>query len=263
MTCLVHVEVVRGTAIVLDQRWAPGAEPPRAERAVVEAVRWLHEVDRVFSTWRPDSDVSRLRRGEIGLGSCVPMVRAVVQLCVQARRMSAGWFDPWRMPGGFDPTGLVKGWAAQETADRMAVLGVRHVSVNAGGDVWVAGSASGVGTGGWTVGVTDPQRPQTVLTTVTMSDGAVATSGGYERGSLAINPFTGVTVAPLLSATVVGPDLAIADALATAATAAGDQATAWLDAATGYNALVVLPDGEVRTTSMWSGAVAGHHPQVL
>jgi thiamine biosynthesis lipoprotein len=263
MTGLVHVEDVMGTAVVLDLRWAPGQEPARAEGAVVEAVRWLHEVDRVFSTWRPDSDVSRLRRGEIGLGSCQPMVRTVVQLCVQARRMSAGWFDPWRMPGGFDPTGLVKGWAAREAANRMVGLGVRHVSVNAGGDVWVAGSASGVGTGGWTVGVTDPQRPQTILTTVTMSEAAVATSGGYERGSLAIDPFTRTTVAPLLSATVVGPDLAIADALATAATAAGDQATAWLDAAAGYEALVVLPDGGVRTTSAWSRAVAGHHPQVV
>lgn len=263
MTGLVHVEEVMGTAVVLDLRWAPGEEPARAEDAVVEAVRWLHEVDRVFSTWRSDSDVSRLRRGEIGLGSCQPMVRAVVQLCVRARRMSAGWFDPWRMPGGFDPTGLVKGWAAREAAERMAGLGVRHVSVNAGGDVWVGGSASGMGTGGWTVGVTDPQRPQTILTTVTLSEGAVATSGGYERGSLAINPFTRATVAPLLSATVVGPDLAIADALATAATAAGDQATSWLDAATGYEALVVFPDGGVRTTSAWSRAVAGHHPQVV
>jgi thiamine biosynthesis lipoprotein len=262
MTGLVHVEEVMGTAVVLDLRWAPGEEPARAEEAVVESVRWLHEVDRVFSTWRSDSDVSRLRRDEIGLGSCQPIVRAVVLLCVRARRMSAGWFDPWRMPGGFDPTGLVKGWAAREAVDRMAGLGVRHVSVNAGGDVCVAGSASGLDPGGWTVGVTDPQRPHTLLAAVTLSDGAVATSGGYERGPLAIDPFTRATVAPLLSATVVGPDLAIADALATAATAAGEQSIAWLDAAAGYEAMIVLPDGGVRTTSAWSGAVAGHHPQV-
>jgi thiamine biosynthesis lipoprotein len=177
MTGLVHVEEVMGTAVVLDLRWAPGEEPARAEEAVVEAVRCLHEIDRVFSTWRSDSDVSRLRRDEIGLGSCQPMVRAVVQLCVQARRMSAGWFDPWRMPGGFDPTGLVKGWAAREAADRDGRPGVRHVSVNAGGDVCVVGSASGGETGSWTVGVTDPRRPQTLLTTVSLSDGAVATSG--------------------------------------------------------------------------------------
>jgi thiamine biosynthesis lipoprotein len=176
--------------------------------------------------------------------------------------MSAGWFDPWRMPGGFDPPGLVKGWAAREAADRMAGLGLRHVSVNAGGDVCVVGSASGGETGSWTVGVTDPQRPQTLLTTVTLSDGAVATSGGYERGSLAIDPFTRATVAPLLAATVVGPDLALADALATAATAAGEQTISWLDTAAGYEALVVLPDGSVRTTAEWSRAVAGHHPQV-
>ena len=176
--------------------------------------------------------------------------------------MSAGWFDPWRMPGGFDPTGLVKGWAARQAADRMAGLGVRNVSVNAGGDVCVTGSATGVATDGWTVGVTDPQRPQTLLAAVTVSDAAVATSGGYERGSLAFDPFTRATVAPLLSATVVGPDLAVADALATAATAAGEQSIAWLDAAAGYEAMVVLPDGGIRTTSAWSGAVAGHHPQV-
>jgi thiamine biosynthesis lipoprotein len=261
MTGLVHVEEVMGTAVVLDLRWAPGDEPARSEDAVAEAVRWLHEVDEVFSTWRPDSEVSRFRRGDIGLGSCQPMVRAVVQLCVRARRMSGGWFDPWRMPGGFDPTGLVKGWAARETLTRMAALGVRHVSVNAGGDVCVAGSAASLDVPGWTIGITDPQRPQALLTAVTVSDGAVATSGGYERGPLAINPFTGATVAPLLSATVAGPDLAIADALATAATAAGEQAITWLDSAVGYEGLVVLPDGGIRRTSAWSGAVAGHHLQ--
>ena len=34
----------------------------------------------------------------------------------QARDASGGWFDPWAMPGGYDPTGLVKGWAVHNGA---------------------------------------------------------------------------------------------------------------------------------------------------
>jgi len=244
-----------GTAVTLDLRWRAGEQPPRAEDGLVAAVRLLHEVDAVFSTWRPDSHVSRLRRGEISLGECPPAVREVVVLCAAARRASHGWFSPWRLPGGFDPTGLVKGWAAREVANLLRSYDVLHSSVNAGGDLVVSGSADGDPAGaGWTVGITDPHDPQSLLTAVTIRDSAVATSGGYERGSLAIDPFLGSVVERVASVTVVGPDLAVADALATAATAAGDDALDWLEGVSGYEALLVLPGGDVRTTAGWAAA---------
>ena len=75
---------------------------------------------------------------------------------------------------------------------------------------------------------------------------------GHRRASSAVDPHSGPRSSGWRRQTVVGPDLAIADALATAATAAGATALDWLDAAAGYEALLVLPSGEVRTSAGWS-----------
>lgn len=122
------------------------------------------------------------------------------------------------MPGRVDPTGLVKGWAAQRALQAMRQVGVRHATVNAGGDLMVTGDASGAGDGsGWTIGVTDPTDTTAVVATVRGTDLSVATFGGYQRATLAVDPRTVRRVHRLVSATVVGPDLALADAVATAA----------------------------------------------
>jgi thiamine biosynthesis lipoprotein len=76
-----------------------------------------------------------------------------------------------------------------------------------------------------------------------VSAGAVATSGTYERGSHVLDPFTGRPAAGLVSATVVGPDLTIADAFATAALAMGIRAPDWLITLNGYEAQVITPKG--------------------
>ena len=57
--------------------------------------------------------------GEIGLEEAPPEVAEVLELCRRAREASDGWFDPWAMPGGVDPTGLVKGWAVERALDEL------------------------------------------------------------------------------------------------------------------------------------------------
>ena len=41
----------------------------------------------------------------------------VIGLCRKALIGSRGAYDPWAAPGGFDPSGLVKGWAAQRAIE--------------------------------------------------------------------------------------------------------------------------------------------------
>ncbi len=112
-----HLENVMGTIVVIDVYAVPEAVPgpPDAEigEQLAEAVAILHRADATFSTWRPDSPVSRLRRGEITSAQVPGEVAEILALCAAARELSAGWFDPWAVPGGFDPSGYVKGWAAQ------------------------------------------------------------------------------------------------------------------------------------------------------
>jgi thiamine biosynthesis lipoprotein len=63
-----------------------------------DAVAVLHDVDRVFSTYRPDSVVSRLGRGEMTLADCPPEVTDVLALGEQASRSSGGAFSV-HLPG--------------------------------------------------------------------------------------------------------------------------------------------------------------------
>jgi thiamine biosynthesis lipoprotein len=216
--------------------------------AASQAVAVLHHVDRVFSTWKPDSPVSRLRRGEIDLDAAPPEVGWVLELCRRARVASGGWFDPWRLPGGVDPTGLVKGWGAELALAELRKAGAAAAMINAGGDIAVFGEPEPGQQ--WRIGIRDPLAADRLLTVVTLGghDRAVATSGSYERGLHVLDPDAGLPAQTLLAATVVGPDLAFVDALATGLLASGGKALARIAGLRGYSALMVEKDGTVRTT---------------
>ncbi len=242
----VHVEHCMGTVFSFDVRdpgeWAP---------ALAEAVAWLHQVDETFSTYRADSVVSRLARGELSLPECSAEVREVFELCERVSRASDGYFSTQAGPaGGLDPSGMVKGWAIERASDLLAAHGSGNHAVNGGGDIQLEGeSAPGQP---WRIGITDPHDRRRVLTVVTGRDLAVATSGIAERGAHVVNPRTGTPAAGLASVTIVGRQLTFVDAYATAAFAMGPDALPWIEALPGYEGLLVLADASTRATPGWS-----------
>jgi thiamine biosynthesis lipoprotein len=224
----------------------PGELPvPAARLAIAGACRVLHEADAVFSTWDPGSPVSRLRRGEVPLRAMPDEVAEVLSLCATAKQASAGWFDPWAMPGGVDPTGLVKGWAVQRAAGRLRQAGLAAALVNGGGDLACFG-APGPGQR-WRIGVRHPWRADALACVVNLR-AAMATSAGYERGAHVISPATGQPATGVASATVTGPSLAMADALATAVAAGGDDALAAVATIKGYEGYLIRADGSEADT---------------
>jgi len=206
----------------------------------------LQRADEVFSTWHPDSAVSRLRRGEISAADAPSEVSAVLADCMRARELSGGWFDPWAMPGGFDPTGYVKGWAAQRALAELAGLPIAGALVNAAGDI----AALGTQPAGppFRIGIADPDDPRRLAEIVELT-ACIATSGTYERGSHLIDPRSGIPAARVASASVVGPDLGLADALATAVAVAGPDGLAFIEPLSDYEALVIEYDGRKQWTS--------------
>jgi len=164
----------------------------------------------------------------------------VFQLCADACNISNGFFNPWSMPGGFDPTGLVKGWAAERVLSILAQRGVTAALINAGGDVCVLAGRS------YEVGIRHPLIPDALCAVVPVNS-AVATSGIYERGSHLINPFGGEIAA--VSATVVGGRLAIADALATALAVGGASVLYLLDRMEYIEGFFIDASGSMFTTS--------------
>jgi FAD:protein FMN transferase len=225
----------------------PGPDREQLRRALGRAEERLVRADDVFSTFKPESPVSRLRRGEITADEAPPDVAEVLELCRRARDASDGWFDPWSLPGGVDPTGLVKGWAAERAMDEFRAAGVAGALVNAGGDVVAVGRpAPGEP---WRIGIRHPLAADRLLLTLELDGaGAVATSGSYERGRHLVDPRSGEYADGLLAATVAGLDLAFADALATALYVSGGAFLDKLGRLAGYHGFVVYGDGTVRAS---------------
>jgi thiamine biosynthesis lipoprotein len=152
---IVHAEPVMGT--VVSFHIAPGELARSEARGALEsACRRLHELDAIFSTWDPDSPMSLLRSGRLALGDAPPEIPLVLELCRQASELSKGWFDPWAMPGGVDPTGLVKGWAVERAVDVLHTTGVEVAMVNGGGDVALLGRSPAGGP--WRIAIRHPFR---------------------------------------------------------------------------------------------------------
>ena len=100
----------------------------------------------------------------------------------------------------------------------------------------------------WRIGVRDPWAIDKIAC-VLESPGAVATSGCYERGNHVFDPRTGRSETRCESATVTGPELWLADALATGLLVAGEAGLAPIEAAEGYEACIISGDGSIAMTS--------------
>ncbi len=251
----VRVEHIWGTAITLDLR-DPG-DPDRADAAFA----WFRRVDDLFSTWRPESEISRLGRRELTTADASPEVREVLELCDRVRDESNGAFDvrfgadPRVVPregfGPIDPSGLVKGWALQRAAERLRAGGAENFAINAGGDVIVAGRPAPGSE--WRVGIQHPWQRDKVAMVLGVSDVGIATSGRYERGDHVIDPRSGMPATLLMSVTVVADDLALADAYATAALVKGGDGARWL--ADRRLAAATISDDGIVTTNQWLRAL--------
>ena len=245
----VRVEHCMGTVFSIDIR-----DAGRWDDAIDEAVAWLHHVDAVFSTYRADSDIERISRGELRVADAHPDVATVLDLCAHVQTATDGYFSA--MPAGrLDPTGLVKGWAIERASQLLRGRGSANHAVNGGGDMQLAGQARPGEP--WRIGIADPRDASRVLTVVTGGDCAIATSGTGERGPHLIDPFTGRAATSLASASVVGASLTYADAYATAAFVMGLDALAWMATIDGYAVLLVTSDGSIHRSPGWPVVSAG------
>ncbi|MGW7408115.1 FAD:protein FMN transferase [Streptomyces sp. NPDC054833] len=224
-----RVEQVMGFPVSLridDAGCGAGAE------AADEVFAWLRSVDARFSPFKADSEVSRLDRGELSAAKLSTDLAEVLAVCEEYRIATGGAFDA-RLPGrGLDPCAVVKGWSVQRAADLLTAAGARRFCLNAGGDVVAAG-------GPWRVGLRHPERADRLCAVLEITDGAVATSGRYERGDHILDGRTGRPATGLLSLTVVAPTLIEADTTATAAFAMGEEGVAWAAARPGWEVFAV------------------------
>lgn len=238
-----RAERVMGTVVSLAVPGG-GADSAAADRAFA----WLHVVERRFSPFRSESEVSRLMRGEIAPAEVSLDLAEVLELCDIVAALSDGAFDirGHRADGAPDPTAVVKGWAVERAADSISAAGIGRFAIAAGGDVVVRGGrASGIP---WRIGIVHPGDRSSVALTLEAEDIAVATSGIAERGRHIADARTGSANGELMAVTVAGPSLARADAYATAAFAMGRAGLRWCQSLPGYAACAVTGDGRLMST---------------
>jgi FAD:protein FMN transferase len=220
------------------------ATPGLTRGALLPVLAWLHDVDALFSTYRPDSGISRINAGALRVADADDEVRHVLAECERYREITDGYFDA-RADGRLDPSGYVKGWAIQTASDMLRAAGSTDHCVNGGGDVACLGRPAPDRP--WRIGIADPHRPGETVRTV-RGDGpiAVATSGLAERGAHIVDPFTHRPATGLASVTVVARNLVTADVYATAAVAMGAERCAdWLGRQPGVLATLVTAAGVV------------------
>lgn len=158
-------------------------------------------------------------------------------------------------PSALDLNAIAKGWTADAALtpiirDSKATAGW----LNLGGDIVHRGQGSVV------VGIEDPTRPYDnvpPLATVELSNASLATSGGAHRWwtiagnryPKVVDPRTGRHARRIASATVIAPDGASADALATVAVFLDIDHTLALASETGADCFLVDHEGSVASTS--------------
>lgn len=175
----------------------------------------LNDIDQRFSPFRPDSLVCRYRAGDRSMLDDDDFTD-VYSRSILARTETDGLFDPF-FRGGYDPTGLVKGWAVERAfgialAPLITQGSIAAAAINAGGDMAMVPRTDG---DPWHIGVVDPYDRRRYAASFTLRSGAVATSGTSERGEHVVRRSHDV-----VQATVIADSLVDADVWATALLAA-------------------------------------------
>jgi thiamine biosynthesis lipoprotein len=233
-----RVELVMGMPINVDVR------DPCGDAVLDELFGWFREVDERFSTYKEESEISRLNRGELDVRDSHPDVRWVLARCDELREETGGFFDArYESLTRIDPSGLVKGWSVDRGGELLERHGLRNYSINAGGDIRMRGDA--LPEDGWRTGIQHPEHADRLAAVVEGHDLSLATSGTYVRGDHIVDPHTGRAPAGVLSVTIAGVDLATADAYATAAFAMGEAGPGWAASRQplGYETLCLVADG--------------------
>lgn len=230
-----RTEIIMGMPITLD---LPGAGASALE-PVFELFR---AVDRQFSPFRPDSEVTALNEGRLEANAVSPALREVLALGETTRRQTEGHFDVVSPEGVLDPSGIVKGWAIARAAQAIRAAGHADFLIEAGGDIQ-AGGVNGEGQS-WRVGIRNPFQPDQIVQVIKPGGRGVATSGSYVRGAHIWNPLDPkADLSRVVSLTVIGPDALEADRFATAAFAMGEAGIGFIDLYPGLEGFMIDCDG--------------------
>lgn len=220
-----------------------------SNRELIEKVfGYFEHIDRRFSTYRADSEIMAINRGDVPVVEWSGEMTEVFALARQTKDETDGYFDIRKPDGSLDPSGIVKGWAIRNAAAIVQRAGIRDFFIEAGGDVQSRGkNASGQG---WSVGIRNPFNAEEIVKVVYPRSRGVATSGTYVRGQHIYNPHAiDSPIQDIVSLTVIGADVLEADRFATAAFAMGRDGILFIEQTPGLEGYVIDTNGRATPTT--------------
>ena len=226
-----------------------------SRESLEKAFDYFHYVDQKFSTYKKDSEISSINRGELSPAEYSDDMKTIINLAEETKRLTHGYFDirkpdaclPDRQ-GSLDPSGIVKGWAINNVAELLRALGHKNFYVEVAGDI----QTSGKNTEGkeWRIGIRNPFNAAEIVKVIYPRGHGVATSGTYVRGEHIYNPHAKRNVeTSLVSLTVVGRNIYEADRFATAAFAMGENALGFIENLDGFEGYAIDKKGTATMTS--------------
>ena len=217
-----------------------------------KAFGYFTYVDETFSTYKPNSEIEKIKRGEISAEQYSPDVRRIFALAEITKQETDGYFDIGPL-STCDPSGIVKGWSIFQVAELLAHLGLQNYFVDAGGDIEVRGLNSDGGP--WQIGIRHPFENENIVKALSLTNQGIATSGNYVRGNHIYDPKTRSNLDEIVSISVVGPSVYEADRFATAAYAMGKQGIHFIESRPGLEAYMIDSHGVATFTSQFDSFV--------
>lgn len=243
---------MRSTRILMGMPITVEIVGPAAGALIDVVFAYFDAVDKRFSTYRTDSEIEAINRGEITTIESSVEMREVLTLAERTKRETEGYFDIRTPNGQLDPSGIVKGWAIRNAAKILADSGATDFFVDAGGDIQSHGK-NPLG-GEWSIGIRNPFIPSEIIKVVYPRGRGIATSGSYVRGPHIYNPHApNKTIDDIVSLTVIGPDVLEADRFATAAFAMGKDGIYFIEQLPGFEGYAVGSGNRAIPTSGFGG----------
>jgi thiamine biosynthesis lipoprotein len=225
------------------------ADSNPSSESIDKVFQYLDYVDRKFSFFRPDSEVSAINRGgdEWPAEKWSDDMKLVMALSEKTKNETDGFFDIRRSDGRIDPSGLVKGWMIYNSAEILKADGYKNFYIDIGGDIQTYGkNKDGMD---WRIGIRHPFQKDKIVKVISGENLAVATSGTYERGKHIYNPKTGKTAeSDIASISIIGPNVYEADRFATAAFAMGREGINFIASLLGFEGMMIDNDGVATMT---------------
>lgn len=204
-----------------------------------EVFSLFHYLDKTFSTFKKDSEISRINRGELKEAQFSEEMRKILSLCEKTKQETNGYFDI-HINGKLDPSGVVKGYAILQGATLLQKKGFKNIYVEIAGDIQVFGEDKN--NKGWKIGIQNPFKTDEIIKVVLLKDKGIATSGNYQRGDHILNPIGKKMADEIASISVIGPNVYEADRFATAAFAMGEKGIEFINSLKGFEGYMIRKD---------------------